>query len=288
MKRAGLLRLERLLEVERPVGRVVLLPRIDVLLDFPLKVDVEGHGLHESITWAVDTELEGHVTSVEGFLAGVAKRVLKHNPQAQRVEARLEADYVVYRRTPVSGLGTQEMYKILSHAITENGKVRKMVGVEVTGITACPCAQEGLREETKEKLRRDFSDEEIGKIMESVVIASHNQRNSTRLLIEVPEEQELEVEDLIKIVESSMSSKLYEVLKRDDEVRVVYESHMSPNFVEDVVRKVLVWVEESYDNLPGDTLIYVKSESHESIHQHNAMAERTVRLEDLRKEIPVL
>jgi GTP cyclohydrolase-4 len=124
--------------------------------------------------------------------------------------------------------------------------------------------------------------------MESVVIASHNQRNSTRLLIEVPEEFEVEVEDLIKIVESSMSSKLYEVLKRDDEVRVVFESHMSPSFVEDVVRKVLVWVERSYKDLPGETIIYVKSESHESIHQHNAMAERTVRLEDLRKEIPVL
>ncbi|NOZ77007.1 MAG: GTP cyclohydrolase I FolE2 [Euryarchaeota archaeon] len=284
----GLLNLERLLEVDRPVGRVVLLPRIDVLLDFPLSIDVEGHRLHESITGAVDRGVEEPVESVEGFLAGVAKEVLKANPQAQRVEARLEADYVVLRRTPVSGLGTQEMYKILSHAITENGRVRKMIGAEVNGITACPCAQEGVMEQTRERLLKDFSEEQVRTILENVVIATHNQRNTTSLLIEVPEEFQVEVEDLMEIIEASMSSRLYEVLKREDEVNVVVESHRSPSFVEDVVREVLVRVDNRYKDLPGETTVYVKSESHESIHQHNAIAERTVVLEDLRQEIPVL
>jgi GTP cyclohydrolase-4 len=102
--------------------------------------------------------------------------------------------------------------------------------------------------------------------------------------VEVPEGHKIEAEDLIKIVEESLSSPIYEVLKREDEVEVVLRSHNNPNFVEDVVRKILVKTVEKFKSLPDETMVFARSESIESIHQHNAVAERISFLRELRKE----
>ncbi|MEE9612896.1 MAG: GTP cyclohydrolase, FolE2/MptA family, partial [Desulfatiglandales bacterium] len=94
----------------------------------------------------------------------------------------------------------------------------------------------------------------------------------------------IEAEDLIALLEQSMSSRLYEVLKREDEVAVVLDAHANPNFVEDIVRKVLMSIVNRYSKLPDDALVFTRSESFETIHQHNATAERLARLGELRKE----
>jgi len=152
------------------------------------------------------------------------------------------------------------------------------------GMCTCPCAQEGLVQYSK-KVLEDFSKEEVEAIVNKVPIASHNQRNVSQLLIEVAARHKVEVEELIQILEESMSSKVYEVLKREDEIEVVLKGHASPNFVEDVVRKILMKVVQRYKNLPEESIVFARSESLESIHQHNAIAERISSLKELRKEV---
>jgi parallel beta-helix repeat protein len=88
--------------------------------------------------------------------------------------------------------------------------------------------------------------------------------------------------DLIGIVEESFSSPTYEVLKRSDEAKVVVHAHQQPRFVEDVVRTILGKLLERYPKLPDDTLVTVRSESEESIHKHNAFAERITTLGEVR------
>jgi GTP cyclohydrolase-4 len=97
------------------------------------------------------------------------------------------------------------------------------------------------------------------------------------------ENVDIEANDLIDIVEASFSSPTYEILKRDDEAAVVINAHNNPKFVEDVVRDVLKRIVERYAKLPDDVLLTVRSESEESIHKHNAFAERHTLLGDLRK-----
>ena len=86
------------------------------------------------------------------------------------------------------------------------------------------------------------------------------------------------------LIESSFSSPTFEVLKRDDEGAVVINAHSNPKFVEDVVRTVLKEVVEKYDYLDDDVEIVIRSESEESIHKHNAFAERTATFGELRNE----
>ena len=82
-----------------------------------------------------------------------------------------------------------------------------------------------------------------------------------------------------------MSSQVYELLKRPDENAVVMNAHQNPVFVEDAVRNMLEKIIKKYSNLADDTLITVKQENEESIHRHNAYAERITTIGELKKEM---
>jgi len=84
-------------------------------------------------------------------------------------------------------------------------------------------------------------------------------------------------------VEQAFSSPTYSILKRRDEAQLVFDAHKNPKFVEDVVRDILSTILKKYKNLPDDVMVVVRSESEESIHKHNAFAERVTTLGELRK-----
>ena len=120
-----------------------------------------------------------------------------------------------------------------------------MVGVSATGMTACPCAQELVAARARERLAEDgFSAEQIERIIESVPVATHNQRGLATLQIGCIEECDAEIDAsaLLEIAESSMSSEIYELMKRSDEVEVVEKAHRRPRFVEDCVREMIAGV----------------------------------------------
>src|ERR671923_10144 len=95
-------------------------------------------------------------------------------------------------------------------------------------MTACPCAQELVMERSQERLREQgFTDDEVARVFEAVPVASHNQRGIGMLHIGCPEScgESLDAETLLAIVESAMSSEIYELMKRSDEVAVVETIH---------------------------------------------------------------
>jgi len=62
----------------------------------------------------------------------------------------------------------------------------------------------------------------------------------------------------------------------------VLEAHRNPKFVEDIVRDILRAVLRRYGHLGDDTRVIVSSQSEESIHKHNAYAERVTTLGELK------
>ncbi|MCB0236308.1 MAG: GTP cyclohydrolase I FolE2, partial [Anaerolineae bacterium] len=94
--------------------------------------------------------------------------------------------------------------------------------------------------------------------------------------------EQIEAFDLVHIVEGAMSSEVYELLKRPDEFFVVNKAHRNPRFVEDVVREMLYGALEVYLGLPDDDFVLARQENFESIHRHNAFAEHSGTLRELR------
>ena len=118
-------------------------------------------------------------------------------------------------------------------------------------------------------------------------LATHNQRGLGTLHIGATEGSPLAIDatTLLAIVEDSMSSEIYELMKRVDEVAVVEKAHRRPRFVEDCVREMISGVVERLPELGDDTFVSARQENLETIHQHNVQAERYGTLGELRAEL---
>jgi GTP cyclohydrolase I/GTP cyclohydrolase-4 len=155
-------------------------------------------------------------------------------------------------------------------------------------MTACPCAQELVAARARERLSADgFSSDQIERILERVPVATHNQRGLATLHIGCIEEcvTEIDASALLAIAEASMSSEIYELMKRSDEVEVVEKAHRRPRFVEDCVREMIAGVVDAFPELDGASFVSARQENLETIHQHNVVAERYGLLSELRAEI---
>jgi len=273
LTRVGVTGVKKLVSIKRP-GRktaISLGVKMDLFVDLP----ASQKGSHmsrnlELVTDIIDESLKKPVIDLESFCAQTAKLLLAKHDYATFSEVKAEADYFLERRYP-SGKKGLEPYQLVAEARAKsNGEIKKLIGVRVTGMTACPCAQEIIKT--------------LGKYKQKYIPPTHNQRNITTLMIEVPgDNKSVDANDLINIAEQSFSSPTYGILKRKEEGQLVFNAHKNPKFVEDVVRDILSSILKKYKNLPNDVMVVVRSESEESIHKHNAFAERVTTLGELRK-----
>jgi MptA/FolE2 family GTP cyclohydrolase len=176
------------------------------------------------------------------------------------------------------------MVSIIGIAAATEERVRRVVGVEATGINACPCAQGLVRGRASERLlEAGFDEGDVQRILELVPIATHNQRGRGTLFLGT--DVRVNAEDLVAIVEGSMSSPIYELLKRPDELFVVEHAHLQPRFVEDSVRVALKSTLERYPSLADGDFALARQVNFETIHNHEVLAERHGTVGQLRAEL---
>ncbi len=283
LSRAGITNLRRIISILDDDRPALFYASLDLFVD----LDPTQAGVHMSRFSEVVEDLAEGVTrepfaDVESLAGRMAAQVLE-TQEAVRAEVRIRAQTPIMKTTPVTGRPTQQLYTLIGVGAATVAGVRQLVGVEVNGLTACPCAQDLVRTRSRERLLEEgFSDEQAERILAVVPGASHNQRGRGTLL--VGSGARLRAEDLVRIVEASMSSEIYELLKRPDELYVVEKAHRNPRFVEDAVRAMLRAIVDRYPDLPGDTFVLARQENFEGIHEHNAFAERFGVLDEIRPE----
>jgi GTP cyclohydrolase I/GTP cyclohydrolase-4 len=263
--------------------------RLDCFVD----LHRDQKGAHMSRFDEVVNEAIGEVVLSESpfraeTLAQHIAELVRARQGAERAEVTIAARYPEHKPAPVSGVQTQEIYTLHGRAVAYEHGTRRTVGVSAAGMTACPCAQELVAARSRDRLAADgFADEQIERILERVPIATHNQRGLATLQIGCIEgcATEIEATTLLEIAEGSMSSEIYELMKRSDEVEVVEKAHRRPRFVEDCVREMIAGVVERFTELDGASYVSARQENLETIHQHNVVAERHGLLSELRAEL---
>ena len=279
LEKVGVRGVMKPVQVSRTGHTVTLPTTFDVFVDVPASQRGSHLSRHlEVIGEIVDASVRSNVPSLEDLAGTIATTLLKRHETATQSEVWARADYFLERTSPW-GRKSLEPYRLVAKATADRGRsvqTHRAVGVEVVGMTACPCAMETIRDGLA-------STPAPRGVPDGLPLITHNQRNRTTVMLDVPEGHEVEADDLIEIVESSLSSPTYELLKRPEEGKLVEAAHRKPRFVEDVVREVLARILKRYSDLPDPALVSVKSESDESIHKHNAYAERTTTLGELRR-----
>ena len=244
---------------------------IDIFVDLP----AEQKGSHmsrnvEVLNEVVEASVRDPITGIEDMAADICKKLLVHHEYATTADVSISSEYFRSSKTPL-GKDTFEMFHIMAGGhIVRDGPLTKTIGVRVVGMTACPCAQQTVTE--------------MLEYTGDMPVMSHNQRNVVTIEMTTSEGISLEADDLIDIAQESFSSPTFELLKRPDEGQVVINAHRNTRFVEDVVREVLVRIVHKYADLPDDVFVTVQSDSEESIHKHDAYAERVATLGELRAE----
>ncbi len=253
----------------------------------PRQAGVHMSRFEEVVNTAIDDVVLGETLRAEELAAHIARRI-RDEQGGLRSEVKIAARYPETVPTPVSSLRTQEIYTLLGTAVVSERGTRTLTGVEAQGMTACPCAQELVTERSRERLAAEgFTDDEVERVLAAVPVATHNQRGIGSLSLGRPEGVELDVDarDLLHIVEQSMSSEIYELMKRSDEVAVVEKAHLNPRFVEDCVREMVRRVAEAYPQLREGGFVLARQENLETIHRHSVLAERSGLLTEILTEL---
>ncbi len=257
-------------------------------LDLSVELPGERKGAHmsrfsDTVEEALD-EIGGEAEPVVESLAELIARRLSVGHQARRVDVEIRAHFPLTKRAPLSGKPSQELYTLIGRAVATPDRCVRLVGVEAEGMMACPCAQDMVRTHARERLVEGGIEGVLAdRVLELVPIATHNQRGRGRLTVgtDLP----LRAEDLVEIVETSMSSENYDLLKRPDELFVVEKAHRHPRFVEDAVREMLYNVMGMYPDLSDDAYVHARQVNMETIHKHDVFAERGGTVGEIRAEM---
>ena len=289
LSRVGVTGVEKVIRIAQGGREQLFSARLECFVD----LGPRQKGAHMSRFEEVVNEAIGEVIIGEaGFRAEtlaehIAERV-RDRQGARRAEVTIHARYPEHRPAPVSGIRTQEIYSLFGSAVAGEEGTRRLVGVAAQGMTACPCAQGLVAAAARERLLgQGYADADIDGIFEAVPVATHNQRGLGTLHVGVPagDTTPIPAHALLEIVEGSMSSEIYELMKRSDEGAVVERAHRRPRFVEDCVREMIGGVVGRFTGLPDAAFVSARQENLETIHQHNVVAERFGLLGDLRREV---
>ena len=289
LSRVGVLDVEKVVRIG-PRGDEQL---YDATLHCFADLEPQENGAHASRFEEVVNDVVGEVVLGEaGFkaeqLAGRIAVEVRRRQDVPRAEVVIAARYPEHKPAPVSGIATQEIFTLLGSAVATERGMRRVVGVTAQGMTACPSAQELVTARSRERLAADgFTADRIASIFEAVPVATQAQRGLGTLQLGLPEDCDADVDaaELLAIVEGSMSSEIYELMKRSDERVVVEKAARRPRFVEDCVREAIRGAIERFGGLGDEVFVSARQENHETVHHHTVVAERFGLVGELRGEL---
>jgi len=283
LSRAGVSGVRKAIRIRYGDSEKLIAADIDCTVDLdPAQKGVHMSRFPELFEEAIEEVVIEEALLVEHLAEHIAAQILERQ-HALQAEVRIVAQYPLERRTPVTGLPTQELVSLVGLAAASARSSRRVVGVEATGMNACPCAQGLVRESSRERLlEAGFDDGEVERVLELVPMATHNQRGRGTLYVGT--QGPVNAEQLVRIVEGSMSAPVYGLLKRPDELHVVEQAHAHARFVEDSVRLALAETLSAYALDDGDFL-FSRQVNFETIHDHDVVAERYGTVAELRGEL---
>jgi GTP cyclohydrolase-4 len=284
LSRAGVTGVQKAVRIGRGAQEKLIAATIDCTGDRdPSQKGVHMSRFPELFEEAIEGVVADDAFLIEDLAEHVATRIVERQ-HAVVAEVQIRARYPYERTTPVTGLSTQEMVTLIGIAAASRTSVRRIVGVEAIGINACPCAQGLVRDKASVRLlEAGFDEDDVERILQLVPIATHNQRGQGTLLVGTS--RRVNAERLVELVEASMSSPIYELLKRPDELFVVEHAHLQPRFVEDSVRVALKSLLDELPDLDDADFVLSRQLNFETIHAHEVVAERYGTVGELRSEL---
>lgn len=253
LSRVGVTNVRKLLRVPRKNKRPIIL-----LANFQLNVDLPSSqkGIHmsrnlEAVNEIIEEATQGPIYLLEDICADIVKKVITKHDYATRSEVFMESKLMVPRATP-SGGRSQDFVKLIATAQayrSPGGEIRleTEVGAEINGLIMDP----------------HESDLKCAK------------KATASIKVMVPAGYHIKINDLLQILDASMSSRTYGSLGKEDVEKVMTVACTTPRGVGDVLESILKGAKEKFLDLPGDTFIQASCVSMEPLYNYETLGIKT-------------
>ncbi len=288
LSQVGVTGVEKLVKIAREGQRpYVLMAEFDVFVDLPgWRKGADMSRNMEVVDEILEEAVSEETYRLEDVCGDAAERLLEKHDYTTQAQVSMEAEFVVKEETPASEKPTQSTVDVLASATATETGTRETIGCRVTGMTVCPCSQGMMEGRAREALADlGVGEEAVRSFLQEVPQAGHAQRGHATLRVEDAGAPDVDLFELIEIARDAMSARIYNLAKRPDEDHMTYQAHADAKFVEDCVRAMAEGVVDAFPDLPDDAVVTMQQENDESIHQHNAHAERVVEVGTLREEV---
>lgn len=244
--------------------------QVNAYIDLP----ASKRGIHASRSLESIQEVilgyKGRLMRIENISVNISRDLLERHRYSNLSLVDVQGDIVLSVETPGKNKQSLEKLRIYGRGVSlRDGDAiisRRYVGVMVPGITTCPSARRSTS-----KLLREIPEE---------LSPTHMQRGYLKIVVEEPDGLNIDIIDLIDIAVKSFSSPTFELLKREDEAKMILDAYRKPRFTEDVVRYAayqLIKMLREYRDLE----VIINYTSLESIHDHNLVARIEGRISEL-------
>lgn len=291
----GLEGVKKRLDIHRPDGHYSINVVIKALIDLP----ATQRGAHmsrsvESIDECIQEHAYAPRRNLEAFGVDIATTMLDRHEYATVARVEMEGPFIVQARPREGKESSQAAYYLKLLVVATRNPAGSgpplldiTVGAVADGMIACPCGQEMSREFAKEVLlkREDLHLDEtaVDTILNIVPVATHNQRATGEISMQVPVPGVVDVLDIVDTIEASMSGRICGVLKRPEEAHLIRLVHQDPLFTEDVLRRMAYNIAtDRFKQVPDGMRVSLRLVSMESIHPHEVSAGTTTTMGALR------
>ncbi len=262
----------------RSDGYVVQNSVFNVFVNLP----ADQRGIHASRSYESIYEVLSSAAWKAAKLEDVSKyiveKLLEKHEYSDWAEGNFRAELYRTVKSPVTKKDSLERFLIRAGATgwrIENRIIsQRHIGVTVSGITACPCAQEMIKKIIT--IRGE-------QVSSGTPIATHLQRTFASVDLRLVGDESVDLVELGDVVRTCLSAPTYDLLKRADEAYLVMDAVKNPAFVEDAVRIIALRIAESFPRLSPSTELKIVVKSVESIHNHDFAAKLKTNLGEIRK-----
>ncbi len=259
LTKVGVSNIKKIIKVPRGEKRpIVLLANFNVFVDLPsMQKGIHMSRIPEAINEVLDELIKRPVFVLEDLCGKIAKEVLARHEYARECEVEMESRLMVRRELPASALETQKFVDIAARAKAMRGegtRLEREVGTGVEGVLFFPNSN--------------------GEGQTQAAVA--------RLSVQFPENTEIRIEDLIDILEGSMSSGAYSSFTPEDKKALSEAAKAKPASPEEVVEKALKEAATRFASLPSETRLTASCVVKEAMASYTSSAEKTASVGQLR------
>lgn len=224
---------------------------------------------------------------------------LKKAHKTDNIYIKASFPYWYEIKTPLSNLPSYESVNVIFESILKGDKLDRYLTVERVGMSLCPCSREMslLKNNVSQKEMDEISklSPELRSKLDQAGFGAHNQKSIVKVTVELNDrfyyddsrsDEIFYIEDIIDIIDNSVSAPTWSTLKRPDEKFVTEVSYMGgyinsdfeftpvenagAKFVEDIGRNI---ADRLNKHIGSDILDYViVVDNQESIHSDEIVA----------------